>query len=143
MYAVVGIACLELAALSIAVMLLTFRKPNPPKWTSYALTHEAIAIGTVAVGSFGLAFLLQAINTFTQQPPTGTHLIAIAVAFVLFVVVWRWLKVRATLAEYARQLEKSRSRTPISHAASAEESAPEDPSSPTRPRTPHVPKKAA
>ena len=143
MYAVVGIVCVELAALSIAVMLLTFRRPNPPKWTSYALTHEAIAIGTVAVGSFGFAFLLQAINTFADQPPTTTDFVAIAVALVVFIVLWRWLKVRATLAEYTRQSERSRSPTPITRGASVEENAPEDPSSPTRPRTPHVPKKAA
>jgi len=53
--AVVGILCVEIAVLNLGVMLLIFRNPDPPSWTHYTLSHEVVAIGTVAIASFGMA----------------------------------------------------------------------------------------
>ena len=151
MYAVVGTLFVALAVLGFTVLMLASRKPSPPAWTSYTLTHEIVAIGTVSLGGVGIALVIQSIGLFIQQPPTALHVILVASILLVFVVVWRRLRVRATLAEYARQTKGATPSEPASRPALVPDVAgpspvtntPEDPSTPTRPRTPRLPKKAA
>jgi hypothetical protein len=147
MYAVVGILSVVLAVLGFTILLLIARRPTPPAWTRYTMTHEIVAVGTVALVSFGIACLIQAIDLIEKQPPTTMQIIFVVSTLVVFVLVWRQLKVRATLAEYARQSKVERRPASVQSIAGptsgSETTTPEDPSSPTRPRSPHVPKKAA
>jgi len=154
MHAVFGTVFVVLAVLGYSVMLLASRKPNPAAWTTYTVTHEFAAIGVVSLLGFGIAFLFQAIELIGQQPPTTTHLVVIASTLVVFTVAWKRLRVRATLAEYARQTESATHRSePVSRPVLVPDiagtspglatSVPENPSSPTPPRTPRLRKKAA
>jgi hypothetical protein len=152
MYAVVGMLSLAVAVHGFTVLLLIARRPKPPAWTRYTLTHEIVSVGTVTLGSFGIACLIQAIDLIKQQPPTTLHIILVVSTLVVFVLVWRQLKVRSTLAEYTRQSKVESQSSGLRPASvqsiagttsGSETTTPEDPSSPTRPRSPHVPKKAA
>jgi len=154
MYAVVGALFLALAVLVFSIVMLASRKPNPSAWTTYTLTHEVVAIGTVSLGGFGTAFVGQSVASLKEQPLTAIHWILIASILVVFTFLWMRLKVRKTLAEYARLTEDAArapgavSRPAFGAAIAATSpqsgtSAPEGPSTPTRPRTPRWPKKAA
>lgn len=152
MYAVLGILSIAVAVLGFTALLLIARRPEPPEWTRYTLTHEVVALSTVGLGSFGIACVIQAIDLFQKQPLTAMNVISIVSTLVVFAFVWRLLKVRATLAEYARHstiATQSRAPRPASvqniagTPSGLETKGPEDPSSPTRPRSPNVPKKAA
>jgi len=154
MYAVVGTLFLALGVLVFSIVMLASRKPNPPAWTTYTLTHEVVAIGSVSLGGFGIAFVAESAASLKQQPLTTIHFMLIASILVVFAFVWMRLKVRKTLAEYAKQTEgASRASGTTSRPAFAGEivatpsqpgaSTPEGPSSPTRPRTPRWRKKAA
>jgi len=123
MYAVIGTLFLAISILGFAVFMLASRKPNPPAWTRLTVAHEVAAIGIVSLAGFGGSFLLQAFGQLDKQPFTATHLIAIGAIVAAFVVTWMRLKVRQTLAGYAREIE---SATP-----------------PSRPVSPLQPKKAA
>lgn len=154
MYAVVGILLIVLMVLGFTVVALATRNPRPPAWAQYTLTHEFVAIGTVPLMGTGIALVAQSIVLIEQQPLTATHVVLIASILVVFAVAWKRLRVRATLAEYARQKKSpDRSSEPVSRpglvpgiagmSPGSATAAPEDPNSPTRPRTPHWPKKAA
>jgi len=154
MYAVVGTLFLALAVLLFAIVMLASRKPNPSAWTTYTLTHEVVAIGTVSLGGFGTAFVGQSAASLKEQPLTAIHWILIASILAVSTFVWMRLKVRKTLAEYARQTQGAARASeaaprpafaPGIAATSLQSgtSAPEGPSTPTRPRTPRWPKKAA
>jgi len=154
MYAVVGTLSFTLAILVFAVVMLASRKPNPSAWTTYTLTHEVVAISTVSLGGFGIAFMAQSAAYLKEQPITTIHWILIASILVVFTFVWMRLKVRKTLAEYARLTEGAArapgavSRPAFGAAIAATSprsgsSEPQGPSTPTRPRTPRWPKKAA
>ena len=154
MYAVVGILLIVLVVLGFTVMVLANRKPSPPAWAQYNLTHEFVPIGTVSLVSFGIALVVQSIALLKQQPLTAMHVILIVSILVVFAVAWKRLRVRATLAEYARQKESAaQSSEPVSRpgfvlgiagtSPGSGTATPEDPDSPTRPRTPHWPKKVA
>lgn len=156
MYAVVGTLLTALAVLGFTIVVLATRKPNPPAWVGYTLTHEFVAIGTVSLGSFGIALVVQSIALLIKQPltATATDVIFIALILVAFTFAWMRLRVRATLAEYARQKENAtQASEPVPRPGLVPDSAgtspgsgtatPEDPDSPTRPRTPRWSKKAA
>jgi len=154
MNAVVGTLLIALVVLGLTVMVLATRKPSPPAWSSYALIHEFVAIGGVSMGGVGIALVVQSVILVKQQPLTAMHVILIAMILVGFAAVWKRLRVRTTLAEYARQKQSAtRASEPVSRPGfvlktagalpGSEAAAPEDPNSPTRPRTPNLPKKAA
>lgn len=154
MYAVVGTLCIALAVLGFTVVVLAARRPRPPAWTRYTLTHELVTMSAVALVGFGIASVVQSIGLVRQQPPTAMQVMLIASIVVVFAVAWKLLRVEATLAEYARETESAtQPAEPIAQpgfvpsiaetSSGSEPTTPEDPSSPTRPRTPHLPKKAA
>lgn len=153
MNAVVGTLLIVVAALGFAVVMLVSRRPNPAAWSQHTLTHEIASISIVSLGGFGVAFVIQSISDLQQKPLTATHVITIALMLAVFAAVWVRLKVRKTLAEYARQMESASSASakesqlesagnvlPLSAGIAA---APEDPGAPPRPRTPRWRKKAA
>jgi small-conductance mechanosensitive channel len=154
MDAVVGTLLIALVVLGFTAMVLATRKPSPPAWSSHILIHEFVAIGGVSMGGVGIALLVQSVVLLKQQPLTTMHVILIAIILVVFAAVWKGLRVRATLAEYARQKQSATQNSePVSRPGfvlntagtlpGSEAAAPEDPNSPTRPRTPNLPKKAA
>lgn len=154
MYVVVGTLLIALVVLGFTVAVLAARKPNPPAWNRYTLVHEFVAVAAVSGASFGTALVVNSIVGLKQNPLTVMHVILIALILVGFAVMWKRLRVGATLAQYARQKESAiQASSQVSRpglvldiagtAAQSETSTPHDPNSPTRPRTPSVPKKAA
>ena len=107
MYAVSGILFLALAVLGFTVMMLASRKPNPAAWTSYAIVQETSAVGIVSLAGFGTAFIVQSADLFIERTLTATQATMIVAILAVFVMVWVRLKVRKTLAEYARQSQEA------------------------------------
>lgn len=154
MYVVIGTLLIALAVLGFTVAVLATRKPNPPAWNRYTLAHEFVAVAAVSLVSFGFALVAESIALLKQNALTTMDVILTALILVAFSVIWKRLRVGATLAEYARQKEGA---IPVSHSAAHSGLVPdgagaspgsmtsmsEDPDSPTRPRTPRWRKKAA
>jgi len=107
MYAVFGILFLGLAVLGFTVMMLASRKPNPAAWTSYTIVQETSAVGIVSLAGFGAAFTIQSLDLFIDRTLTTTQAAMIVAILAAFVIVWMRLKVRKTLAEYARQSQEA------------------------------------
>lgn len=140
MYAVVGTLLTALTILGFVYMVRTVRQPHPPRWTEHTLTHEVASIGIVALGGFGIAYLVQAVMLFREQPLTAMHALLIVLILAVFTAAWMLLKVRTRPAQHA---QPQTGRMPDDAAASPRLGTPENPNSPPQPRTPRRPKKAA
>src|SRR3546814_6858364 len=80
--------------------VLMARRPKPPAWISHALSMDLIAVFFTAGLATGIAMIfssLAAFDTGLVGMAEGGVILAILIGFV---VIWRMLRVRETLAKY-------------------------------------------
>jgi hypothetical protein len=93
MSAVLGVSLLCLAALGLRAAVSVYRRPAPPRWATVSLISELITVGILAVGVFGVAFVVQ----FVARDGIGGigRLEGVLVLAALAVTVFLWRLPRA------------------------------------------------
>ena len=85
------------ALLAFAALILVFRRPAPPRWTTWYGVEEVVSLALVSLLTFGIGYLgAGGIDAYEQ----GIELIDLVLLVVVLVgtaVVWRRLDVRKRL----------------------------------------------
>lgn len=89
------------ALLAFGVLLLVFRRPAPPRWTTRSGVGELVSVAFVTLLTFGMGYLVAGVIGVYQRGPDLIDLSLSVVVLAGAVILWRRLYVRRRLQAYA------------------------------------------
>lgn len=100
MYAVYAAVVFAVGLLFFGVLVLTFRRPNPPAWTRNPTMEIAVAVGFTATCALAFSLLFEFLSNFKNQSFgafEGTIVVGVLVAAA---IIWKMLRMKERLAAY-------------------------------------------
>jgi hypothetical protein len=101
MYAVLGSVLTTAGLLAVALLTLLFSNPAAPRWTKKELVPELFVVVVTTALGLGMAYLAMTPHQLMTEGVRLVDVAAVAGSLLVFVVVWRALKLRARLRTYA------------------------------------------
>lgn len=128
------------ALLAIVILAPLFRRPEPPRWTTYQLVGELITVAIVSLLALGIGSIGAGLVEAFRDGADAVQLGLFAASLAAVVAVWRWLNARTALAASATEAASGQG---VSRPAGAPlGTAANEPGRPTPPKRPQ-PRRAA
>lgn len=125
------------ALLAIVILAPLFRRPEPPRWTTYQLVGELITVAIVSLLALGIGSIGAGLVEAFRDGADAVQLGLFAASLAAVVAVWRWLNARTAPAgpfAAAAQEQPSEVRRPGETRLATAANEPGQPTPPKRPQ---------
>jgi hypothetical protein len=87
--------------LMAGLLALLFRHPNAPRWTRPEIVALLVCVPVTGMLGFGLGYVAYGISQMVNGAGDPRDLLVVAAVLIVLALVWRGLRIRQRLKDYA------------------------------------------
>jgi heme A synthase len=98
--------------LMAGLLALLFRQPNAPRWTRPEIVAMLLCVPVTATIGFGLAYTTYGLSHLVDGAGDPRELLVLAAVLIVLTLLWRGLRIRQRLKDYAAASNAASSGSP-------------------------------
>ena len=95
------------------LLALLFRHPNAPRWTRPEIVALLVCVPVTATLGFGLGYTVYGMSRLVDGAGDPRDLLVVAAVLIVLALVWRGLRIRQRLKDYAAATGNSAQSAPL------------------------------